>query len=357
MVQKLQKYRLPLAALVLALLSLFCVWRMHAVTATLDSQKAAERWQGASGRSFSQVSCFLPNDKKLTLEQVYAFRGSMYQKLRDASLDPDTDRGLYRDAWCCLGKLHVGTGRQSGEVGVIAVDGNFFDFHPLRLLSGSYLRPEDLMGDRVLLDRETAWLLFGGTDLAGMSFTVEGTPFVVAGVYEHESDAFSQKAHGEGMTVFMSYDAYTALTGTEGVSCYEFVMAEPIKGFAYTAAQEKFPVKDAEIVSNSTRFETGKLFRLARNWNERSMRKSSAVYPYWENAARAAEDRAALWLLAALLTGAFPAGLLLVWLVRGLARGKRRLEEDILPRARDRAEEAVRVRARRRWEKKHPGKY
>lgn len=59
--------------------------------------------------------------------------------------------------------------------------GNFFDFHPIRLLSGNYISPDDLMKDRVLLDEDTAWLLFGGTQLEGLSFKIDGVPFVVAG--------------------------------------------------------------------------------------------------------------------------------------------------------------------------------
>ena len=62
---------------------------------------------------------------------------------------------------------------------------------------------------------------------------------------------------------------------------------------------------------------------------------------------------AACLALAALL--ALPPALTaLVWLIRLLAFGKRRLEEDVFPRAKEGVEEAVRVRARRRWEKKHP---
>ena len=355
MKQKLHKYRLPLAALGLALLCLFCLWRLHRVAGLLDSQKAAERWQGDSERSFAQISCFMPSEQLLTREQLYTFRNNMAQKLKDASFDLEKDGGLYVDAWCGYGSARVSAGRQSGEVHVIAVDGRFFDFHPLRLLSGNYLSPSDLMGDRVLLDRETAWLLFGATDLAGMSFSIGGTPFVVAGVYDHEDDVFSRRAYGEGMTIYMSYDSYAAMNTSLGIGCYEFVMAEPVKGFAYSSAQEKFPIKTAELLANTYRFETGNLLKLAKAGGVRSMRVGSAVYPYWENAARAAEDRAVVWLIAAMVTGAFPIGLLLVFLVRSFARGKRKVETELFPRARDSVQEAIRVRARRRWEKKHPG--
>ena len=46
--------------------------------------------------------------------------------------------------------------------------------------------------------------------------------------------------------------------------------------------------------------------------------------------------------------------LLVVYAVRYGRIGKEKLEEDVIPNARDRVEEAVRVRARRRWEKQHP---
>ena len=36
------------------------------------------------------------------------------------------------------------------------------------------------MQDRALLDEETAWLLFGGTDNRAFSFKINGVPFVVA---------------------------------------------------------------------------------------------------------------------------------------------------------------------------------
>jgi len=101
--------------------------------------------------------------------------------------------------------------RARARFSVIAVGGNFFDFHPIRLLSGNYITPDDLMQDRVLLDEETAWLLFGGTELSGMSFKINGVPFVVAGVIQREQDFASEKAYSSGMGIYMSYDGYSSL--------------------------------------------------------------------------------------------------------------------------------------------------
>ena len=352
---RLRKNWLLLLAGALALLCLFSVWRIHAVSNLLLSQQAAQRWQGQSGKSFAQVSCFTSKGEEMDLDQVLSFRSAMAQKLKEASFDLEKEQGLYIDAWSVSCSVHVSSGRRSGEVQAVAVSGRFFDFHPVRLISGNYLSPNDLMEDRVLLDRETAWLLFGGSDLTGMGFDLNGVPVVVAGVYEHESDAFSKKASEGAMRIYMRYELYERLfPEKKGISCYEFVMADPVKGFARSAAEEKYPLKSAEILENSARFEIPRLWKLLRSRMERTMRKTTAVYPDWENAARAAEDRAALWLGSAIACAVLPVVLLVVYIVRYARIGKRKLEEDLLPEAKDRVEEAVRVRARRRWEKQHP---
>ena len=345
-------------AVLLAIVCVLCLWRFWAVSNLLDSQKAAERWKGGGERDFAQLSFFMPSDQKLSREQIYTFRNDMAQKLKGASYNIETETGLYRDAWSLSAPVKVSAGRQSGEVQAFAVGGDFFDFHPLRLLSGSYLKPNDIMDDRVLLDRETAWLLFGAVDVSGMSFSLNGTPFVAAGVFEHEKDAFSKAAYGEGMRIYMSYDAFIRLfPDNTGISCYELVMAEPVKGFAHSSAEEKFPIKKAELVDNSYRFDTDRLFRLLRAGTGRSMHKGSAVYPDWENAARAAEDRAARWLAAGLITAAFPVALLLYELIRGFVRGKKKLEEDVLPNAKAKSREFIREQNRRRWERRHPDEF
>ena len=345
-------------AVLLGLICALCFWRFRAVSNLLDSQKAAQRWQGGGERDFAQLSFFMPADQKLSRDEIYTFRKDMAQKLKGASYNIETETGLYRDAWSLSAPVKVSLGRQIGEVQAFAVGGNFFDFHPLRLLSGSYLEPNDVMDDRVLLDRETAWLLFGAVDVSGMSFSLNGTPFVAAGVFEHEKDAFSKAAYGEGMRVYMSYDAFIRLfPDNTGISCYELVMAEPVKGFAHSAASEKFPVKKAELVDNSYRFDTDRLYKLLRSGTERSMHKGSAVYPDWENAARAAEDSAARWLALCVVTAAFPIALLLYELIRSFVRGRKKLEEDVLPNAKAKSREFIREQNRRRWERKHPGEY
>ena len=317
------------------------------------SQRAAERWQGESALDFAQVSCFLPVDEPITLREIQSFREEMAKALHSAAVDVEYDGQLRLDAWSGNGKVNASSELGRGEARVVAVGGDFFQFHPLRLLSGSYITPSDLMQDRVLLDEELAWLLFGGTELEGLSLKLNGVPFVVAGVIAREQDAFSARAYTGGMGLFLSFDAWLTLDEKAGIECYEFVLAEPVDGFARSLAESKFPIGRGEIVENSGRFTPFRLLALLKSFPTRSMQTQGIIYPYWENACRGAEDCCAVLLLLGSLLLVYPLVFLFLTLRRLLLRVRDYLGEELFPAAADSIGEAIRVRQRRAWEKKH----
>ncbi len=320
----------------------------------LSSQKEAERWQGDSESEFSQVSCFLPADGLIGLKEVNSFRIDAMKKVKDASLDVSGEEQLMLDAWSTTAKVNVSSSRARGEAAVIAVGGSYFDFHPIRLISGDYIRQSDLMEDRVLLDEALAWLLFGGTELQGMDMKINGVPFHVAGVIERETDFASKKAYTVGMGLYMRYDALLKLQEDAGINCYEYVLVQPVKDFAINAAREKFPIGRGEILCNTTRFGYGRLMDFVLKYGSRSVQTTGVIYPYWENAARILEDWCCLCCLFGTLLLIYPGVFAAAALVKGFRRGKKRLEEDVLPNAKEKTAEAVRVRRRRHWEKTHP---
>ena len=377
-VRRLGKKKLILFAadLVLLLAALGCFLGIHRLSRLLPSQLEAERWRGGSDIEYVQVSCFIPVDETVTLSQIGAFREAMATKLHEAALDVDTDDALTADAWSCSAKVSVSSALGKGDVYATSVGGEFFSFHPITLISGSYITADDLMQDRALLDEETAWLLFGGTDIQGMTFKINGVPFVVAGVIEREQDFATKRAYTDGMGIFISYDAWVTLNSSSGadsaaagdgtaaaaasaasastgIQCYEVVLPNPVKNFAVGVVQEKFPIGRGEIINNTERFKTENLWKLIKGFGTRSMQTRGVIYPYWENAARGVEDRAALLLLIGAAALVLPCVTALVYAVKYAVVGKRKLEEDVLPRWRDDAEEAIRVQGRRRWEKKH----
>ena len=170
---KIKKLLPLLMAAGLVIISALCFLGYKNTAGLLLSQQAAERWQGENELGFAQISCFAASGDSFTVEKIYQFRTDMLSKLTEASFEVSQDKRLIHDAWCGFGSVDASNGQRKGKLSVTAVGGDYFHFHPIKLIDGNYLSPDDLMGDRVLIDRETAWLLFGGEELTGMSFQVK----------------------------------------------------------------------------------------------------------------------------------------------------------------------------------------
>lgn len=330
-----------------------CGAALRVISGRLLSQQEAERWRGENERDYRQVSSFMPQDASVGLKEIYAFRYAVLDDLTAAGIEWKEDVYPFIDAWSSEGKMTVTGDQGTTEAPVLAVGGQFFEFHPLRLLSGSYIAEGDLSPDRILLDSELAWELFGGTELTGMRVQVNGAEFVVGGVVERERDSASRRAYTGEKGFFMSYDAFRTIMERDRIDCYEIVLPEPVRGYAAQLVADRFPNKEGMTVVNTGRFGFERLLHLARDLPERAAHGSTVRYPYWENAARIAENECAVLAVGTLSLGLPAAVTLLIVMIRLLVRGKTALEEEVLPKAKEGVEEAVRVRARRRWEKKH----
>ena len=319
----------------------------------LGSQSEYLRWQGAGPLPFSQFTCCMPLDGRLTLKDIYQFRTDMIKAFADNSIELPFGNGFI-DCWSAEGSAKVYGERNNGSASVIAVGGEFFSFHPLKLANGSYFAENDLMRDNILLDEDLAWLLFGSTNLEGMTVHIFDMPFRISGVVAREGDYASKKAYTGGLGLYMSYDAYLDMSGEEnfGLTCYEVCIPNPVKGFALNLISSKFPIGKGEIIENSGRFSFSNLLRTALRIPSRSMH-GTAYYPYWENAARYAETTSAIFLFFALVIGLVPGVALLILLSRSFSLAKDKLTDDILPELEENAQEAIRKRQRRHWEKKH----
>ena len=349
-------YALLIVCAVLLALSAACFLTFRALSRALDSQRAAERWAGDGGApfAFAQLSCFPAGADTLGIGDVYAFRSALTGELTEASLTIEGGNAFV-DAWSASGeKMQVAGEHGSADAEITAVGGEYFLFHPLRLLSGGYIAEDDVMDDRVVLDRELAWRLFGGTDLTGLTVTVgpAATPFVVAGVVEREDDFASRKARGgDGMGLYMSYRAFSRLSDAGNgdapiaaapISCYELVMPQPVEGYAEAFLRDNFK-SGGEYLNNTGRFTIGNVWQILREFGGRSMRLTDVAYPYWENAARCVGDWCALFLALAALFAILPALTAFIAALALLVRGRKALTKA-LPRAVSRAVDRVHTR-------------
>lgn len=291
----------------------------------LESQEAAERWQGGSDVRFAQISCFRPVGQELSLNDIAQFRAAVKTALVDASIDVEGDINMLVDAYSSKSKLTVRGSKGAIEATAYEIGGRYFVFHPLKLVSGSYIAEEDLARDCVVLTRELAWSLFGAVDVAGMTVTIDGKPYVVAGVVDMEDDAASRAAGSGGLCLYLHSDVMNK-AADQVIDCYEIVLADPITGFAKNTVTEKM-ASGGEIVENSARYALGSIADIILDFGNRSMSVSGILYPYWENAARYTEDMMALMVVFAAVSAVVPLvflGILVVQAIRRLnTQGKR----------------------------------
>jgi len=280
-----------------------CLVLSASIRTPLRSQQAAGTWAGQSGERFAQLSVFFPESIAFNADDIHRLHSSIDSALLAVSFESEPGRTLYTDAWSSRGSVSIISERTVPMTApVIGVGGDFFLFHPLRLRDGSYLSPSDIMKDRVVIDEELAWRLFGSVQLAGFEILINNKPFIIAGVVARESDFASSRAYTDGAGLFMSFDVLSEMNeGELSISCYEIVMPDPITGFALGALTDFFEDQGVHIIENSARFSLSNSFATIRAFGERSMRADAITYPYWENAARFAEDWLALLLFLTLV--------------------------------------------------------
>ena len=265
---------------------------LHKGKFSLTDQLAYYRYDTSGG--FGQFSVFMPSSANFVRENVDYTRYQLVNSLKENGIEEDTYEGrLYVDAYYGESELTVelDTGK-SAKVKAKGVGGDYFYFHPLELVSGTYFTEDFLNDDYVLIDRECAWALFGATDVEGFWVNINGELYVIAGVYNRPDDELNKIAGNADSTIYMSYSAMDP-EGKTPITCYEVVMPDPVKNFGLNMLNDKVfaDVTSKTVVCNSKRYTWPSYWNVLQNKRARKMRVDEIAFPYWENIARDLEDR------------------------------------------------------------------
>ena len=370
-----------LSLVVFAVLLLISAWLMG----KQESQQAASRWSAENDAA--QISCFFSVNAAVTADTLEAFSHSVDSALEEASIVSESPNGnarLWADAYSADGKITLKSERgtlQADAIGIggdffrfhpvkllygsyisvdaIGIGGDFFLFHPVRLLNGSYFSGNDVMQDYCIIDELTAWKLFGSNDVAGQIIEIKGVSHVITGVVRHEDGKLYKAAGLDEAMVYVSYDTLNKYGSCNGINHYEIVMPNPVSGYALNYVTEHIGVSenDVEIVENNKRYSALNRVKQIGEFSTRSMNGKAIIYPYWENVARAYEDILATLMLFILLFGGVPAIIIAVtiillwkrktWTVKGVLLKGKDAAEMKLSRMRTAAKE------KRKSKKKH----
>lgn len=258
-----------------------------------DSQTMAERW--SEKKDVAQVSCFFSVNSGITEDRIIEFEHTIDSALTDAAVLQESENPgarLWADAYSADGRVTLSSEKTSLEADAIGIGGDFFLFHPLKLLSGSYFSGNDLMQDLCIIDQDAAWQLFGSNNVAGMTVNIGGIPHIVAGVVERPSGRLEEAAGLDSTLVYVSYQTLSELGNCNGINHYEIVMPNPVTSFAENLIRERLgsSEKEAEVLENTSRYSFLSRLKRIPAFGTRSMNGKAIIYPYWENIARGYED-------------------------------------------------------------------
>ena len=200
-----QKIQLLTAALSLLLWSILQCFRMS-LQNSLPDQNAAARW--SQNHDVAQISIFFTEDQKITEDSVKELAWKLTQALTEQAIGKDEKKSSGRElvmAYSAEGQITLNREGKTLTVNAVGVGGDFFLFHPLTLLSGQYLNTSLDMKDGIVLDEDTAWQLFGSSNIVGQTVEIGGLPFYIRGVVKKPTGRLEKAAGLSQSLVFVDY--------------------------------------------------------------------------------------------------------------------------------------------------------
>lgn len=332
-----------MAFLLCVIVALVCLCLLHETNKKEDGSDAAKRWQ--SGRQeFAYISVYISPEESWKESDRNTLVSGLKMSFQENSIinedREDNSEGLLKDCFSCEGVMEFTNGKNTASAKVTATGGDFFFFHQPVWLSGFAYSNDDVMKDRVVIDKELAWQLFGGENVAGMPFKINGNTYYVAGVVDTPQTEEEKKVYGEINRAWLPYSAFCKeyqgqdgtsagtgsaqgagtgsvpdmVTGTEEktskvpVTCYEIVMPDPVKEWAVKLIQEKLDTEKRKMVvaENSRRTDFFSVMDNLKSFFYKTAGTQPVAYPYWENAARARDIKRELYTVILLIMVIYP---------------------------------------------------
>lgn len=358
MYNRLKKFNIILIAVNILLLTVFAVLFaiISGIKANYSSDSAKQLWDNDVYK-YSQISVYMNKADGMDIMGIYSLRKSIESKLTENSVKADKDcentGRLWLDSSC--GEEAITVTGTMGSCDVIATGtfGDYFIFHPIELVSGSYYSDDDVNFDRIILDKDSSWQLFGALDTAGMTVTINNKYYKVAAVVETPEDKSDKAAYGNSPRVYMPFEALAQINSSARMNVYEVCLPEIVDGFAKGIVTDVIPsaADRGIIVDQSDRFDLITLFKGFQNISEDVMITKPISYPWFENRLRGAEIKAKILAGPSVYLLIIPA-VSLIYLLFFLAK----LAGKGIRKIRDKAEQSYQKRISEAYYKKHSDK-
>lgn len=266
----------------------------------LEYLDAGERWS-AGGDRFAVISLYTEEGSAFSSDQAVSWAYSMDAALLKSSVTPVEGARSWAYSYSTQQTLSVKGPKSSTTAETIAAGGDFFIFHPMKIVYGSYFLNDESNPMGIVIDRNLAWKLFGAENIVGMTVEIGGSEFVVTGICEQESaDGIYGYTYGDRPRMYMSYAGYTIATGVDSdLTIFETALPNAVKGFAKNIFDSVVKVNEenSEVREVSDRFSLKNRFNNMKILKYSWIRGDKIEYPYWENEARVYDYYCAIFMI------------------------------------------------------------
>ncbi len=253
-----------------------------------------DRAAGEFGEDYARIAVYYPEGDKPSDEGINALRVAIDTALIE---DSHTSGGrVWYDSFISFGKAQIGDMEENKAFTAesIAVGGDFFSLHELDFLSGTPFYSDDNYSDRVVIDEECSFKLYGSVNSVGMPLLIDGRELYVAGVFRREDSSAWEAQFGKNPVVILP----DRREGTRLWSVYEIVMPDPVDSYAKTLVSEAAG-DSVHLVDVTERFSLSALFENLAHFGTRSHVVRPIAFPWFENTSRGVEDVLSMLLAAA----------------------------------------------------------
>ena len=246
---------------------------IRAITSSQTLQYEAERWQGPSEQTYSQVSVFW-NEGEMDAGQAQMLAEEFQTSF------PTEEIPLFATAYGAKSSGLSVYAHRSTEAELWSVSKDFFTLHAFSMAEGGPGTFADA-GSEAVLNEAAAFALFGSTDCIGEDIQLDSLGWRVIAVIREPDGAANEAAFGTAPRIFLP------IADDDPVTFYEAILPEYYDGYAAQSLQNA----TGRIVTIST----GR-FRLSRLWEKakdffRTPPDQTPPLPPWEQSARLAERK------------------------------------------------------------------
>ncbi len=192
-------------------MALSCLCLLHITNKKENQFNAARYWQ--SGRQeFTYISVYISPEENWNENDRNTLVSSLKMSFQQNSIinkdREDNSAGLLNDCFSCEGVMEFANGKNTASAKVTATGGDFVFLHQALWLSGSSYSDNDIMKDRAVIDKQLAWQLFGGENVAGMPFKINGNTYYVAGVVDMGEPEKKENTNEITCRAWLPYSAF-----------------------------------------------------------------------------------------------------------------------------------------------------